>query len=106
DGHSGHSPRTLHRYLSTSPEFFNEVLGCCYRSQKSEPAEEQESTDHRRIMAEHAYHLLCDWSLIPGTNEDGSIDEGQLREWCNGARRIADESGRMEVCDSHIGQLF
>ena len=68
--------------------------------------EEQESTDHQRYMAKHAYRLLHDWSLLPGTNEDDSVDEGQLREWCNDARRIADASGRLEVCDSHIGQLF
>jgi hypothetical protein len=106
DGHSGHLPRTLHRYLSTSPEFFNEVLSCCYRSRNSEIEEEQDLTDHQRYMAEHAYHLLHDWSLVPGTEDDGSINEGQLREWCNEARRIAEESGRLEVCDSHIGQLF
>lgn len=106
DGRSGHSPKTLQRYLSTSPEFFNEVLSCCYRSRKPEVEEEQNSTDHQRYMAEHAYHLLHDWSLVPGTNEDGSVDELQLREWCNEARRIADETGRLEVCDSHIGQLF
>ena len=71
DGHSGHLPRTLHKYLSTSPEFFNEVLSCCYRSRNSETEEEQETTEHQRYMAEHAYHLLHDWGLVPGTNEDG-----------------------------------
>jgi hypothetical protein len=106
DGHTGHSPRTLQRHLSSSPEFFNEVLSCCYRSKKPEIRDEQSTTDQQRFMAEHAYHLLHDWSLLPGTQEDGSMDEAQLREWCEEARRIAEETGRLEVCDSHIGQIF
>jgi hypothetical protein len=57
-------------------------------------------------MAEHAFHLLHEWNHVPGTVDDGSVDESRLREWCTMARRIAEDSGRLDVCDSHIGQLF
>lgn len=106
DSHSGHSPRTLERYLSSSPGLFNEVLNCCYRSRKPEAQVEENSTEHQGYMAEHAYRLLHDWSRLPGTQEDGSVNEDELREWCKEARRIAEETGRTEICDSHIGQLF
>ena len=105
--HSENAPRTLQRHLSASPEFFNEILNLCYRSShdRDAPPEAEPSVDQRQ-RAERAYHLLHDWDRIPGTRDDETIDEGELREWCNKAREMADASGRLGVCDTHIGELF
>lgn len=107
DEHSKHAPRTLQRHLSSSPEFFNEVLGLCYRSRHdNEETESPEPSEHQRYMAEHAFHLLHEWNHVPGTVDDGSIDENVLRDWCIKARQIAEGSGRLGVCDNYIGELF
>ena len=107
DKHSEHVPRTLQRHLSSSPEFFNEVLSLCYRStNENDTRKAQEPSAHQRYMAEHAFHLLHEWDRIPGTSDDGTVDERILRDWCVTGRRIAEESGRLDVCDSHVGQLF
>lgn len=107
DEHSEYSPRTLQRHLSSSPEFFNEVLSMCYRSRhENEDDEATEPSEHQRYMAEHAFRLLHEWNHVPGTVDDGSIDENLLRDWCSKARRIAGELGRLDVCDTYIGQLF
>ncbi len=107
DGHSGGSPKILHTELATSPEFFVEVLSLCYRAHM-EGAEEEKTppTDEQRRFGERAIRLLLDWARVPGSTADGKVDEAGLRAWCLEARRLAKESGRLEVCDDHIGQVF
>jgi len=106
DEHSGHSPKTLHKHLATSPEFFHEVLSACFRS-RTEPDDEQEKpSEHGKYMAEHAFHLLHEWNQTPGTQENGGIDEKQLQSWCAKARELATASGRIEVCDVQIGEML
>lgn len=106
DGHSQHSPKTLQKHLATSPEFFHEVLSACFRS-RAEPDDEQaKPSEHGKYMAEHAFHLLHDWTQTPGTQDDGEIDERQLQSWCSKARELAMASGRIEVCDVQIGEML
>ncbi len=57
-------------------------------------------------MAQQAYRVLHNWKRLPGASEDGSADEESLRQWCDAARRLSEECGRLEVCDDHRGQLF
>ena len=38
--------------------------------------------------------------------EDGTIDEAELREWIKVARTLARECDRLEAADIHIGQLL
>ncbi len=103
--HRSGSAKTLFRRLSEQPNFFVELLTICFKS-KDEPEEVQEPTKHQKATATQAYRLLHDWKVIPGTNDLGAIDETVLRKWCIESRRLADESGRLDICDSHIGQLF
>lgn len=108
DEHSGRAPKRLHRHLCESPKFFVELLTLLYRS-KHEPENGHTTTsadDGPAAIANQAWRLLHDWKLLPGTKDDGSIDEDILRTWCDEARRLATDCGRTEVCDSHLGQLF
>jgi hypothetical protein len=107
DEHSTQSPKTLHDQLASSPEFFHEVLSACFRSRNNvEEIVDQKPSEHQRYMAEHAFHLLHDWNVIPGTNDAGLVDEVQLDTWCIAAREIATRSGREEVCDVQIGEML
>lgn len=106
DGYHGNSPRGLHKHLSESPEFFNEVLSYCYRSRLEQEGENDEPDELRKVYAKNAFYLLHDWAAMPGLDVDGSINEQRLLNWCQEARRIAKESGRLGVCDSNIGQVF
>ena len=106
DAHSQYSPKTLHKHLAHSPDFFHEVLSACSRSRNITEVEREAVTDHDKYMAEHAFHLLRDWNYIPGTQDDGSIDEQELNDWCLKAREFAIASGRIEVCDVQIGEML
>ncbi len=106
DRHNSASPRTLEHKLSTSPEFFIEVLCSCFRPHDHAENETKELSQETKYMAEQGFRLLHDWGRVPGTVEDQSIHEGELRNWCNEARRLAHSCGRLEVCDNYIGQVF
>jgi hypothetical protein len=107
DEHSTQSPKTLHNHLASSPEFFHEVLSACFRSRNAaEEKVDQKPTAHQRYMAEHAFHLLHNWNVIPGTIDAGPVDEQQLDAWCLASRELARNSGREEVCDVQIGEML
>jgi hypothetical protein len=107
DGHTGHAPRTLQSHLGNSPAFFIEVLSFAFRSRDvCEQEGRPEPTAHERYMAEQAHRLLSEWNVVPGTDENGKVDEAMLRAWCCEVRRLAEESGRAEICDDFIGHVF
>lgn len=100
-GFQARSP-VLERRLARDPVFFVHLLSLVYRSDADEGAET--APDH---IARNAYRLLDEWKIIPGAVEQyGVVDETQLREWIEEARRLASEAGRSEVGDMHIGKVF
>jgi hypothetical protein len=108
DGHHGRKPQTLQKHLCNNPEFFIELLSLLYRSKNGSPNDSTNTMkdEWRAANATQGYRLLHNWDIIPGMKDDGSIDEGHLCGWCEKARRLANECGRIDICDSHIGQIF
>ncbi len=107
DDHSGHSPRTLQSHLGNSPEFFVAVVSFAFRSRNDREQDGlPEPTPRDRYMEEQAYRLLSDWKVVPGTDQNGKVDEALLRAWCFEVRRLAKEAGRTETCDHLIGTVF
>ena len=43
---------------------------------------------------------------MPGTREDNSIDESELRDWVYKARALARTVGRLEIADEEIGKVL
>lgn len=106
--HFGHAPKTLHRRLCESPAFFVEVLTLLYRSIDEETSDsgETEVDSSRSALMAQSWKLLRDWKQLPGTDANGAIDEVAIQKWCNETRQLASNCGRLEPCDSHLGQLF
>jgi hypothetical protein len=99
-------PKTLHRALSTNPEFFVEVLSVIYRPRADDETQEREEEQERSAaIATHAYKLLQEWHEIPG--KSGNVVDGNvLEEWVKMARILADKAGRVEAADQHIGRVL
>ena len=104
DRFSSIHPKTLHKALATDPKFFCEVIRTVYRSSNEEKSIEPD--DERSALAEQAYYLLQDWSLIPGTQVDGSINEMKLIEWVNNVKKMCSESGHISIALATIGKVF
>ena len=50
--------------------------------------------------------LLSDWTVVPGRNESGEIDEPSLRAWVDEVRNLAKERRLVGVADSKIGAVL
>ena len=99
----------LEEELASNPESFVQLLKWLYQPKnKDRQREEQEglSAEQRQNAAERSYLMLETWKKIPGIQEDGTIDEAELREWIKVARTLARECDRLEAADIHIGQLL
>ena len=97
--------RTLHRALATKPAFFAELLQAVFGKIEFEP-DDTGARDRARTIARQAYHVLEDWSLVPGARDDGSIDGAVLNEWVNVARRLCAEAELVDIGDLRIGQVL
>jgi hypothetical protein len=100
--HNRFEPKILHSELSRSANFFAEVLSVVYRA-KDQPKDENPDPT-KQNLAEAVNNLLESWAGIPGRKFDGTVDADILRDWVTEARKICAANGRIEVCDSCIGE--
>jgi hypothetical protein len=101
---STREPKALYRLLSSSPEFFVELLTWIYKPRNAEKM--PETSEDGEIKARLAWELLHDWRQVPGLKQDGSIDVASLHNWVFAVRTAASRVDRVEVADQHIGQLL
>lgn len=107
------SPVALNEMLSRDTDLFVDLIRRIYRPRRDEEGEdaaelEDETGDEeqRVAFATQAHRLLSDWKIVPGLREDGSIDSETLKGWVRDVRRKLEESGHLEVGDSHIGRVL
>ena len=105
DGHDA-LPQTLHTLLQNEPQRFVKLLCLIFRSQQESVEAVDPPTEQQKAAARNAYTLLRSWNTVPGSHEDGTVDETKLMEWVTTARELCAQTGRLEVCDSSIGQVF
>ncbi|WP_247046271.1 hypothetical protein [Arthrobacter rhizosphaerae] len=92
----------LQSLLASSPEFFVQIISHLYR--RKDGKEEEKSSD---AVVHNAWELLHRWKVIPGSDpESGEIDEQALIEWVDSARKLLSEVDRLDVGESHIGQVL
>lgn len=103
---SGRPPKILHQQLSNDPEFFAEVIKWVYKPKNIK----EEKDDLPQELKEQRTHLsgklLDTWKTIPGSDSSGRIDYQKLESWVEKAREICEKLDRLEVCDTHIGQVL
>ena len=99
----------LEEKLASNPEFFVQLLKWLYQPKnKDRQRKEQKGLSEEQIQSATArsYLLLEAWKKIPGMQEDGTIDETELRKWIDVARALTRECDRLEAADDSIGQLL
>ncbi|MHB1666478.1 hypothetical protein [Thiomonas sp.] len=106
--HSQRPARTLHRALARDPELFANLLKLIYLPAEDSGVEEPAPDDMEgaRKLASQAYDVLHDWAVVPGTDDQGRIDQIALEEWVKKARKLLVEAGRGEIGDSKIGAIL
>ena len=93
----------LHRQLARDPAFFVDIVSAAYRANGEEPREVDEQ---RRFLAEQAYALLCSARVVPGTQDDETIDATELLAWVHETRQLLRDCKRLKIGDEWIGHLL
>ena len=116
--HSERGLKALQHALSTQPGLFVQVLRLVYRAKNEQP---REVSPQEQARATQAYRLLENWKRVPGIVEEEYVEEGSkdditfkrgrvdqegLFRWVSEARELAEECGRLSICDSRIGKVF
>lgn len=97
------SLKILHGLIAADPEFFVDIVASAYRARGEEP---KELDEQERARAEAAFYLLRSASIVPGTQDDGTIDLVKLTEWVGEAHRRLEERKRLEIGDQCIGRIL
>ena len=98
-------PRALYARLAAEPAFFLEVLVIHYKA-RSAPKSDEPADENKQARVKRAWQLLRDWSRVPGTRDDGTVDAVALNRWINEARALAAKADREVVGDLAIGGAF
>jgi hypothetical protein len=93
--------KAIMRALSHDPQLFIQLLCAMFKPTAESGVVEEAPADLERAkrLASHAFDILQDWDVVPGTDASGKIDGAKLEEWVKEARRLAHETGRDEIAD-------
>lgn len=105
DRHGGAAPQLLENRLANDPEFFCEVIRLAYRSKK-EDQPPRERNEESKAIATNAWHLLLEWKIPPGTQQDGTFSEACFIEWLRRVKEICEESGHLGAALFNIGKVL
>ncbi len=98
------SPRLLLKRLAREPEYFVEALTLGrYRSDEPESAEPIEISDRERNVGDLCRQVLGSVHRLPGTSDDGHLDEQAFRAWVEDAREQAASKGYTRACEHVLG---
>lgn len=102
------SPMALHRVLQKDPTFFAQLISFIYKRGDREPEPDQEGADDeiKEKRARVAHDILNSWYLLPGIQDDGSVNEKELTDWITEARKKCADDDRVTGGDIEIGFLL
>ncbi len=101
--YSEYQPKALMRSLNENPSFFCDLVKLVYRGENEEPRELSQEELNRNTKA---YDVLRLWRTLPGSDEQGNIDEGKLSAWVAQAAALVNDCGRGIIGEQQIGQLL
>ena len=99
-------PRYLEEDIINNPAFFAQLVSWLFKPDKGEREVEDIDEESLKNRAENAWELLRTISVLPGRQDDGSVDSEKLREWVLRAREQLDLAGRKKIGDDQIGQIL
>ncbi len=102
------SPMALHRILQKDPQFFALLISFIYKrdDHTPDPAWGDITDEMAERRAHIAYKVLHSWHLMPGIKDDGTLDEKELTDWVEAARRQCAETKHVRGCDLQISSLL
>lgn len=101
----GETP-SLQRLVARDPQTFVQIVEMAFRPAKARNEEQAKQPAGNATAATNAYRLLREWKVVPGTNDQGVIERDTLRAWLDEARRLLEDSDRLEIGELQIGEVL
>jgi hypothetical protein len=101
DERLGTAPKHLERVLAEDPAFFADVIRSVFKSTLGDEDEERNPG-----IASNGYHLLTEWSVPPGLNEDGTFDGSRLTAWLAEVSVRTRKTGREAIAMTMAGHVL
>lgn len=102
------SPMAIHRALQKDPQFFAQLITFIYKrdDHTPDPSHDKKNDETFERRGRVAYKILDSWYLIPGVKDDGTLDEKELNDWIEAARKQCAETKHIIGCDLQIGFML
>ena len=107
--HQPHRIPNLEKQLGKSPALFVQALALIYRRKDGgdDPPEWRvEDAEKGSALGTAAYRMLANFRRIPGTDDNGKINEQALRAWVKQSQSLCAQHGRAEIGDEKIGEIL
>jgi len=102
--HHTKRPFAIHKLLEKEPALFADLVGMVYKRDDKKP--NPKNPDESEKLAKNAKAIFDTWRGIPGTKEDGNIDEKALCEWVEKARAECAKSCHVTGGDLQISFML
>jgi hypothetical protein len=100
-------PMAIHRSLQSDSHLFAQLVKYIYKRDDNKPNKDNTmSEEMAEKIATVAHKVLDSWYLIPGANDDGSIDEEKLTKWIEDVRRFCNKTKHTTGGDIQIGFML
>jgi len=102
------APMALHRLLRDDPKLFAEFITLLYKRDDHAPDPTRGDVDEETVArrARIARRVLDSWRLMPGLKDDGTLDEKELTEWVETARKHCAGTNHVTGGDLQIGFML
>ena len=98
----------IYRSLEKDPSFFVQLITFIFKNDDHTPDEKQKdlSQKQKETIAKNAWEVLHRWQTLPGSKDDGSIDENKLIQWVETVRKLCKENSYTRGGDMKIAELL
>ena len=98
----------LEKKIEDSPKLFVQVLALAFRRSDGgeDPPEWSVPDNQKAMLANAAFSLLGNMERIPGTDEEGVIDESRLKNWIKDVQMLCNKHDRKDIGDQTVGQIL
>ena len=102
--HDESRAKSLQRLMARDPASFVQLIE--YAFKPSDQGDESESPGVDPALAANAYRLLREWRMVPGTNDDGVVEQEGLESWLRDVRARLGDTGHLELGELQIGEVY
>ena len=103
--HDGAEPKFLEKRLSQEPQYFIEIIKLVDHS-KNEKEQDKEISGERKRLADYACELIRNWQRPPGTQDDGSFSDKDLKSWYEEVDVKTTRSGHHDAAMKRLGHVL